>query len=248
MLAYADEARPKTIILENVLGAPWEDEKVKVNGKKQGNIKQTSLTHHLKAIGYSCLYIKADTKDFYLPHTRQRGYMICIDNNLPGVSGNAGVLLDQCKEIFNKLKHPASIPVEAMLLRADDPRLRSEASEINAVARQKAEWVKCKAGHEDYRRQLKLGKEREMTRWRADGTFRNPDYFIPFAGQKERVSDTIEIAHLRNLVRGFDDRFYRYCLRLLSLKCSIQLTCYLAGTWMYLKMSIVRLMSQSLVS
>jgi site-specific DNA-cytosine methylase len=210
MLAYANEARPTTIILENVLNAPWEHKK----GKRQekGDSKEISITSHLESIGYSCVFLKADTKDFYLPHTRQRGYMVCIDNTLPNISEKVDALLYQCKNIFNKLKCPASVPVEAMLLRADDPRLRSGANESNGVSRQKIEWAKCRAGHEDYRRQLGLGNKREMTHWRPDGAVRNPDYFIPFSGQKERVSDIIEIAHLRNLVRGFDDRYYRYFL------------------------------------
>lgn len=205
MLAYANEARPKVMILENVLGAPWEDKKGK--GKKSN---KKSIAARLSDIGYSCVFIKADTKEFYIPHTRQRGYMICVDNCLPDTSTAVNALLEGAKNIFNKLKYPASIPVESMILRDGDPLLRENANETTAAVRERVKWDKCQAGHEDYRQQLGLGNQRPVTYWSPDGSNINPDYFVPFLGQKERVSDTVDIAHLRNILRGFDDRYYRH--------------------------------------
>ena len=49
------------VLIENVFGAPW-DKKVEL----------------FERIGYSAVYVKLDTKDYYIPHTRQRGYLFAI--------------------------------------------------------------------------------------------------------------------------------------------------------------------------
>jgi site-specific DNA-cytosine methylase len=341
MIGYSNFKRPKCIILENVEGAPW----LSWTGLKRSvdidKLTGQSIEAHMNEIGYRVVLLKANTRNYYLPQTRVRGYMVCIDERLFITSRNiqdqkallkdaeayrtdeeveeefsqlvalidellkkkgaskgkkldqddkyrldflqnlhktheskprASVLLalcrmffatkkvdekssvllktyenilsqidvskvpselmkvyqelsvkldkkrevDQkmsdllnaCHQMFEGLAFPASAPVEAMLLQNDDPLLRAVAMQTGSASNAIA-WSKCKAGHEDYRRQLGLGKGREMTHWSADGPLRNHDYFIYFPGQKERVSDTIDVSHLRNLRRGFDDRYFK---------------------------------------
>jgi hypothetical protein len=137
--------------------------------------------------------------------------MICIDNRLPGMSvAKCAEKLVECEKHFNSMRRPASIPVESMLLSHDDPSLRANASEVNAASGKTVDWDKCQAGHEDYRQQLGLGNKRPITNWQSDGSNRLPDYFIKFSGLKARVEDTIDIAHLRGVKRGYDDRYYKY--------------------------------------
>lgn len=62
VLRYTQRCRPPLMILENVCGAPW------------GHIKDA-----FKEIDYHAYHIKVDTKNYYLPQTRERGYMLCID-------------------------------------------------------------------------------------------------------------------------------------------------------------------------
>lgn len=36
----------------------------------------------MSQIGYAARYVRIDTKNYYLPQTRVRGYMFCMDNTL----------------------------------------------------------------------------------------------------------------------------------------------------------------------
>ena len=64
---WIKKASPLIVIIENVFGAPW-DKKVELFAK----------------LGYSADYLKLDTKDFYIPHTRQRGYLFAIKQSSAG--------------------------------------------------------------------------------------------------------------------------------------------------------------------
>src|SRR5205807_5838067 len=99
---YAEKWRPKIIILENVSGAPWN------------KIRDLALP----GIGYSAAYLRVDTKDYYLPHTRVRGYMVCIDardyhdpngvNHIPRSRKLIDRLLKTWTQTMGFLKRPAS--------------------------------------------------------------------------------------------------------------------------------------------
>ena len=62
ILAYAAKYRPPIVVLENVMGAPWKE-----------------IQEEWVGIGYAARFTKMDTKHYYIPHTRQRTYMLCID-------------------------------------------------------------------------------------------------------------------------------------------------------------------------
>jgi site-specific DNA-cytosine methylase len=67
VLHYAAKYWPPIVILENICKAPWD--KIKVE---------------FASIEYAADSIQLDTKKYYLPHTRQCHYMICIDTQGPG--------------------------------------------------------------------------------------------------------------------------------------------------------------------
>ncbi|KAK5239810.1 hypothetical protein LTR16_011481, partial [Cryomyces antarcticus] len=58
VLAYANKWRPSIVVLENVSNAPWDD-----------------IQELLEKIDYACAWQRVDTKDYYLPQTRRRGYL-----------------------------------------------------------------------------------------------------------------------------------------------------------------------------
>ena len=58
MVRWIEKAKPPIVIIENVYGAPW-NEKVAI----------------FENLGYSATFVRLDTKDYYIPHTRQRGYL-----------------------------------------------------------------------------------------------------------------------------------------------------------------------------
>jgi site-specific DNA-cytosine methylase len=203
---YAERWRPKIIILENVSGAPWD------------RIRDQAMV----AIGYRAEYLKVDTKDYYLPHTRVRGYMICVDarayhdpngvNHIPKSPQLITSILKTWVDTMKSFKRPASCSIEAFLLDEDDPRLsraREELSERDNTRSRVIDWACCHGRHQDYRMALSLGSKRPITKWLEGGFCEPLDFmWIDFIRtQPERVQDMIDISFLRNLDRGFDHHF-----------------------------------------
>ena len=60
MMRWIDKMQPPLIILENVCGAPWE------------RIRQDFLVKH----NYHATFTRFDTKQYYIPHTRMRVYLV----------------------------------------------------------------------------------------------------------------------------------------------------------------------------
>lgn len=237
ILQYMVEFHPKIVILENVKGAPWIDEKIsekkRTSVKKGEKSERKGIDFHVGEAGYASRLITVDTKNFYLPHTRQRRYMICI-NKMQAYSGyckNAkvgpndeeidrfcdpkygglNIIFDHWQKVVKLLGREASVRVDAMLLEEDDVRLTGlrDGENENNRKRKAGAWAKCKNGHQEYRTALGLGGKHILTDW-LDDTFKLPDHFPNFSkGATQRVLDTLDIAHLRNLFRGFDDRYYR---------------------------------------
>jgi site-specific DNA-cytosine methylase len=198
IMAYADIYRPKIIILENVKHAPW----VAIRGQRMAEI------------GYAAEFLITDTKNYYLPQTRQRGYMICVDARLRGKAEIASILAEW-KEALQSLARPASCPVESFLLDDDDDRVILARDELTNPSRgdqkrrKDVDWSRCQARHQDYRAALFLGQKRPVTKWEEGGSCKAPDYAWTdwVRGQVERVLDTIDIAWLRNMNRGFDSLY-----------------------------------------
>ena len=62
VLAYVKEFRPAIVVLENVKGGPYD-----------------LMMECYRKIDYLPVGVILDTKNYYLPHTRQRGYLVCFD-------------------------------------------------------------------------------------------------------------------------------------------------------------------------
>ncbi|KAI9836785.1 MAG: hypothetical protein M1819_000950 [Sarea resinae] len=197
ILYYCKVHRPKIVILENVLSAPWDE----IRGL------------WADFAGYSAEYVKLDTKNYYLPHTRQRGYMICLDNALKGI--NARRAAASWRETIYEFKRKASSSVEAFLLNEDDPRVHRGREELARDARgderssREVDWTRCQGRHTSYRAQNGLGFKRTMTGWEDNGSCKMPDYgWGEWAtAQVERIWDTLEISLLRNAKKGFDSQY-----------------------------------------
>jgi site-specific DNA-cytosine methylase len=190
---YAELHKPRMIIFENVLKAPWD-----------------KLKNWMYESGYASRWVRVDTKAYSLPETRIRGYMLCIHmGEFPETSKKLEYLLDDWLRLFKELGRRASVPFETFLLSPDDPRL--DMTQVDELNDQKnTPWVKCKQRHVDTREDLDLGNGRPITDWNEDGSYTVPDFHKYVKGFTQRVSDTIDIAHLRNISRGIDDRYYRY--------------------------------------
>jgi len=211
LLAYMEKYHPRMAVLENVIGAPWVAKYMK-NGdrifdKKKGHIQDQSIAEYLSDAGYYTIFVRVDTKDFYLPQTRIRGYMVCILKS----AISPKVFAEKKAEFGNlmgNLKRPASAPVEAFLFPSDDPTLKALHIESKGD-RKPVAWDKCSMLHQKYRNELGIGSKNPLTHIKPDGSAEMPDYYIRPSNATERVKDSLDIAHMRNLQRGFDDRYLK---------------------------------------
>jgi site-specific DNA-cytosine methylase len=192
---YAKYRRPTLIVLENVCGAPWE-----------------KLIESFDLADYDALHARLDTKHYYLPHTRIRGYMICLDRRKVPKSQRQA---EMWKKNMGELARHASSSIEAFLLDEDDPRVHRGRAELSKGALggekgpREVDWTKCQGRHQDYRADLLLGSKRPLTAWEDNGSCRMPDYAWGDWGAKqvERIWDTFEISFLRNVRRGYDSQY-----------------------------------------
>ena len=148
MLGWVKNHRPPIVILENVCSAPWD----KVAAEFEG-------------IGYSARSARFDTKQYYIPHTRTRGYLIAVNEKKSRIP-------DKWLDLVGKMKRPASSTLDAFLLPSDDPRV-SQAREklvresFNAGDRRtgRTDWNRCESRHKRARVEEELGNKRPFTGW-----------------------------------------------------------------------------------
>ncbi|KAK0702627.1 hypothetical protein B0T21DRAFT_416871 [Apiosordaria backusii] len=105
-LIFIKEKRPKVIILENVDGAPWD----------------MYIDRIFPLVGYKAAFLRLDSKKYYLPQTRQRGYLIAVD-----VSSSGGPTLDEAEYIMKawedamkSLERAPSASIASFLQMPDD--------------------------------------------------------------------------------------------------------------------------------
>ena len=202
--AYAEKYRPPIIVLENVNGAPWQD--IKEEWQKRE---------------YAADFVKLDTKLYYIPHTRQRVYMVCIDKQ-KFVSADASI--KEWGALMQQFQRPASCSIDAFLLDGDDPRLQAAREQLAKSSRgedrgpREVAWTKCQNRHQNYRTSMQLGKGKPVTAWVKDGSCKTPEFGWREWNKKqvERIWDTVDMSYLRNAQRGYDSHYKLYVQYLLQ--------------------------------
>ena len=203
ILDYAEEYRPPLVILENVMSAPWD-----------------AVLGAFQEIGYAAAVHRFDTKEYAIPHTRNRRYMLAIDKKSPMGEFDAVSAVSEWGNVMKKLRRPASSSVEAFLLQHDDPRLAyalAEAAKIHAKFDARLEsqgpreynWTACRERYRKYREDRALGTQRPYTEWIKNGSSRMPDHANLEWGRRQvdRVKDTLDILLLQGYSRGYDISF-----------------------------------------
>lgn len=176
------------VILENVKGAPW-----------------AQAAEDWQKIGYAAAFTIVDTKDYYIPQTRERGYMICIDRQRKGCDQVANDAIAEWAQIFAQFERRASSPASAFILEDDDPRLeriQKDMAEKSASSRSRtANWSKYQARHQSYRLNNKLGYKRPLSKFQDHGSCNMPDFVWQEWSrvQPERIWDTLDMNFLRTL-------------------------------------------------
>ncbi|KAJ3265798.1 hypothetical protein HDU77_003818 [Chytriomyces hyalinus] len=194
MLGWVETHRPPLVILENVCGAPWDMVVDKFDG-----------------IGYDAAFMRADTKHYYIPHTRTRVYLIALsrDDNLEYSSD----LAEKWKSVFKSISRKASTPLEDYLLPTDDPRIHIARQDLakqkditSSSSNRRTDWSRCESRHAFARINEELGNKRPLTAWSEGGMSNYPDYAWNDWGrtQTDRVLDLSDINYLRIAKTGVD--------------------------------------------
>ncbi|KAI1416189.1 hypothetical protein F5Y13DRAFT_206216 [Hypoxylon sp. FL1857] len=186
MLTYVRDRRPKIVILENVSGAPW---------KEAANV-------WFPFVGYAAGHTKLDTKDFYIPHTRVRGYLIALDSAVFGAEAAEAIIEEWKAIVMDDLPRRASAPVCDWLLPAAHAlteRARQDDSEKALGPAVDSDWERSKSIHARVRQEEELGDDKPITKWGSRGA---PSYDRMDRGMlrsnPNRVLDCIDIIQLRS--------------------------------------------------
>ncbi|KAI1462616.1 hypothetical protein F4805DRAFT_3442 [Annulohypoxylon moriforme] len=222
MISYVRDHRPKIVILENVLQAPWDEVK---------NV-------WFPFLGYTAFHVNLDTKNFYIPHTRTRGYLIALDNSVfaegktypdkeskkpetKKLKYDADKIGEAWEDLLkNKLPRRASSEVESWLFPPAHPlteRARQDDSEKTLRFAADTEWERSRIVHHRTRRTEGLSDACDVTQWKSpkEKAYDRLDQGIPKA-YPNRVLDCIDLAYLRDITNGlfvglmrwvFDNRF-----------------------------------------
>jgi site-specific DNA-cytosine methylase len=219
MLDWVQKAQPPIVIIENVCNAPWP-EKIK----------------KFDDIGYSATFQRADSKMYYVPHTRNRGYLVAVlrssQSQNQGTSspkrkaahplvlaGNTNRSISEMLEKWTKtlkdLRRPASATLDDILLSKDDPRvlrgrarLTNESRWTNGNVR-RTDWSKCEVRHQAVRVGEELGTGHPFTDWSDNADTCSPDFAWNdwINVQVHRIHDLIDINTLRMAASGMDCTF-----------------------------------------
>lgn len=191
IIRYAMTYRPRLVVLENVKSAPWD-----------------AIQEHWSEINYLTIHKDVDTKAYYIPQTRGRGYLFCIDRECLEKHEMSEDILSQWRSMLDDFKRPASCPAGMFLMNNDDRRLERIEMEMRNIQppSRVINWSKYQIRHQSYRLNQGLGYKRPISRSQDDGICQMPD----FAWQAwvrtlpERVWDTLDVNYLRKLIEGYD--------------------------------------------
>ncbi|KAI9440567.1 hypothetical protein H4582DRAFT_2110717 [Lactarius indigo] len=192
MLDWVKKHRPPVVILENVCGAPWP-----------------AVVKKFEDAKYSAKSIRLDTKAYYVPHTRTRGYMMAVN-------AQSSSIPTKWVDRMASMKRDASCTLDAFLLPSDDPRIHQAREKLvqesyNALDRRtgRTDWGRCESRHQRTRLEEALGSKRPLTNWDESGAVKMLDYGWAdwVSGQVERVWDLMDISLLRSAVLGVDPAY-----------------------------------------
>jgi site-specific DNA-cytosine methylase len=198
LIEYAKKFHPVIVIVENIDAAPW-----------------AKMESAWQAAGYAATHLKVDSKDYYVPQIRNRGYLVALNMAKVSLAGlQPQDLLAKWKSVMISFRRPASSHAIEFLLPKDDLRLQQLRRDIESamLERNKSEWDRCKTRYSDYRVDNKLGLGRPMTNWQDGGNCKVPGFFWAkwAKGQVERIWDTLDINLLRGIVKNRDSRYVAY--------------------------------------
>ncbi|BEI79864.1 hypothetical protein CcaverHIS002_0103930 [Cutaneotrichosporon cavernicola] len=195
MIQWVKKHQPPIVILENVCSAPWD-----------------KVVEYFAEINYDANYARMDTKEYYIPHTRTRIYLMAT----PITNSGPKHLPEKWIETVKDLKRPWSSPFEAFLLPTDDVHIHRARLDLAAerfykdgTSRKPTDWGRCESRHARARNDEELGVLRPLTAWKEAGVCKGLDWTWNdwLLAQTERVVDLLDISTLRVAKEGIDSGF-----------------------------------------
>ncbi|OAP58235.1 hypothetical protein AYL99_07325 [Fonsecaea erecta] len=196
--AYAKMYKPTILIVENVENAPWNE--IKSFWRKKG---------------YESVIVKLDTADYYLPQTRNRGYLLGIHIERAEEMGfDIEKAHKEWVTLMAGFQRRASSSYSDFIFRHNDPGLQlakhagddsSSKSKGGSTA-----WTNCRKRHITARVHDGLGVGTPFTKRRGNTKPKLDDYADQSWAlrQSKRVLDVLDIHQLYNVaVRDFDMRY-----------------------------------------
>ena len=209
VIHYAKNYRPPIVILENVNSAPWDE-----------------IMACFTDMGFSVGLATVDTKEYYLPQTRQRKYLICILHARNGVRGGLEATVADSVAVawidtMAALKRPASSPFEDFMLQDGHPELAKALSAMiqdfdeTLESKKETDWNICFGRHLRYRDENGLGTHVPYTNWLARKLL-IPEYALVkwISMQTDRVKDCLDILILEAAAaeaKNFDFEYKSRC-------------------------------------
>jgi site-specific DNA-cytosine methylase len=182
MMRWVSRHKPAVVLLENVVSAPWEQ-----------------VAKKFRLEGYACEFVRLDTKNYYVPHTRNRVYLFAVlseqNSNIP----------TQWKTLVKSLECSALGGLESFLFSDDDTAL-AEGRKMYATKRPapQMDWARCEARHKKARHDEGLGIGTPMTHWPTGCALPDFAWNKWAANQSNRVLDLMDIFYLRSYAKDDD--------------------------------------------
>ena len=187
IMYYCIQHTPPAVIMENVMNAKWKE-----------------ICHFwYEKLGYDVRAVLVDTKNFYIPQTRARGYLVAINREHAAATGiDTSRLLDNCKLYLGGLQHRASVPYTDVIYAHDSVEnqvAREQRKNQVLLKRPRHDWELCYHRHNTLRGAYGIGLARPFTQWNENGTLVPiGDVEIEFIKKLlHRELDFLDIAGLR---------------------------------------------------
>nr|XP_036585066.1 DNA repair protein RAD8 [Colletotrichum truncatum]KAF6794834.1 DNA repair protein RAD8 [Colletotrichum truncatum] len=195
ILQYARQYRPKIVILENVMSAPWNEFR----------------TFWFSNIGYHAAVTPVDSKNFLVPQTRQRKYLIAIDARYYGLDG-AESISEKWVELMGRSNWFQNPPrLDSFLLNPSDRRVSQARFQMERTVstknKKEVEATNCRMDHLSARRNEGLGGSHPYTQMDDYGNVQpREDCWTGYVGKgtTPRMQDLMDISSLRAAKKSQD--------------------------------------------
>jgi site-specific DNA-cytosine methylase len=183
---YIMQRRPKIVLLENVERAAWE-------------VTAGTL---FPSIGYRSKFLKLDSKNYLIPQTRKRGYLIAVDSELYG-SGGADLLVATWVDLMAKAQFDRPAELHKFLLEPGDHHILEaryvEEKKMASNAMRESSAPMCDLRHSSARLDENLGDRNPYTRLDSRGNCKPRDdtWIAYMKNLGMRPLDLLDITALR---------------------------------------------------